>query len=1074
MNQQTIANGGVQYVPQIEVQYVYLDFDGELTCYNGEILTVDYVEVADSQLTQTRIRDIVAELNALYADRNVIFVTEKPTVAEYSTIYIGKTSAFDSYGNFAGLAETIDKGNKISNDKAFVMLDSNDTNARIISTISHETDHLLGVLEHGGSALAAYAAVHNVSAGVTSNGVVLSSGHSMSVLSNGVANNTIVNSWGFIYVSGGGIANLTTVNSEGRMFVSNGGIANSTTVKTGGDVFIASGGTATNIIWTPCAGRVNVENGAHVTYLSKYSGVYFGSEGKLISSALAMNEKTVSGTIYVMSSGTASKTTVNWGAAYVYEGGAVNSTGIYNNGSMNIYKGGVADITTVGVNGKMYISSGGTANSTTVSGGLMNIRDGGFASNTEINNGSMAVSSGGTVERTIVNSGGSMLISRGGTANSTTVNESGYMRVQSGGVASSTTVNSGGSMLISSGGTANKTVVNESGYMRVISGGEANDTTVNSGGSMHISRGGVVNGTVVNFAGDMFIYSSGIANNTTVKDNANMTVFGGGSANQTTVEHGNMTIRGGGVVRDTVINAGGNMYIGSGCIHRGSLQLAGDAVVSAYAGSIIDFILTDRTVENDYLINNLSLISGAPTYTVTVSAVQKFGTYKLAQGAGNFSATVSIGNGTVVYGSTTANGTMLSYNNTDYILECKSGDLTLKIGDFTPPVAPVVNADITAATNQDVTITASFSEDTARKQYCIGDGEWQDYTGKFTVSENGTVIFRAEDAAGNAITKKIVISNIDKKAPGTPAVFDVIVSGNKAVLHWSDVIDKGIAGVEGYYIRYGTSNTLIGEGEFINASEFNVTGLTAGMYFYQIKTLDKAGNMSEWSAVHCFNVDGALVPRHNLSWDTVSGAEGYTLEYSVDNFTTAITLEVDTNTLDCFALPSGTYQWRVKAENGEFMYGKNIVSESVVKAQELVSDADGNLDVFFANGKSTWGKGYFAQHQGDNSTGEEVELFGKNRITDVFAGSSDANILVMTDDTNGDALFLDDVYTALGEQARLSQINEIRAGAGNDIIDMTSSQFEYNGSEMTIYGGLGDDVIWAAGEDNDLFGDAGD
>ena len=51
---------------------MYLDFDGELTCYNGEMLTVDDVEVADSQLTQTRIRDIVAELNALYADRNVI------------------------------------------------------------------------------------------------------------------------------------------------------------------------------------------------------------------------------------------------------------------------------------------------------------------------------------------------------------------------------------------------------------------------------------------------------------------------------------------------------------------------------------------------------------------------------------------------------------------------------------------------------------------------------------------------------------------------------------------------------------------------------------------------------------------------------------------------------------------------------------------------------------------------------------------------------------------------------------------------------------------------------------------
>ena len=29
MEQQIITNGGLQYVPQIAVQYVYLDFDGE-------------------------------------------------------------------------------------------------------------------------------------------------------------------------------------------------------------------------------------------------------------------------------------------------------------------------------------------------------------------------------------------------------------------------------------------------------------------------------------------------------------------------------------------------------------------------------------------------------------------------------------------------------------------------------------------------------------------------------------------------------------------------------------------------------------------------------------------------------------------------------------------------------------------------------------------------------------------------------------------------------------------------------------------------------------------------------------
>ena len=73
---------------------------------------------------------------------------------------------------------------------------------------------------------------------------------------------------------------------------------------------------------------------------------------------------------------------------------------------------------------------------------------------------------------------------------------------------------------------------------------------------------------------------------------------------------------------------------------------------------------------------------------------------------------------------------------------------------------------------------------------------------------------------------------------------------------------------------------------------------------------------------------------------------------------------------------------------------------------------------------------------------------------------------------------MDDIYSAspneLGSsQARLSQIQEIRAGLGNDIVDMTSQRFEYIGDGVTIRGGLGNDIIWANKGENYLFGDAG-
>ena len=84
----------------------------------------------------------------------------------------------------------------------------------------------------------------------------------------------------------------------------------------------------------------------------------------------------------------------------------------------------------------------------------------------------------------------------------------------------------------------------------------------------------------------------------------------------------------------------------------------------------------------------------------------------------------------------------------------------------------------------------------------------------------------------------------------------------------------------------------------------------------------------------------------------------------------------------------------------------------------------------------------------------------------------------MTDDDNGDTLFVDDIYSALPgavteQQSRIAQINEVRAGAGDDIVDMTSQRFEYIGDGLTIHGGDGNDTIWANKGDNRLFGDAG-
>ena len=132
--------------------------------------------------------------------------------------------------------------------------------------------------------------------------------------------------------------------------------------------------------------------------------------------------------------------------------------------------------------------------------------------------------------------------------------------------------------------------------------------------------------------------------------------------------------------------------------------------------------------------------------------------------------------------------------------------------------------------------------------------------------------------------------------------------------------------------------------------------------------------------------------------------------------------------------------------------------------EKFTSNGNGNFDIFLGNANGTWEEGFAAQHVGklDGWTGsrEIVLLSGKNKISDIFEGSADANVLLLTDDANGDAIFLDDIYSALGNQTRLSRIDTIQAGGGDDVIDLTSQRSRSSCDSMKIYGGDGDDTQW--------------
>ena len=623
-NEMHISKGGVQFVPPIAaVQYVYLDLDGELTSYRGEILTVENVEVQHSELSEERIKNILTELNKKYAAENIIFVTEIPPVEEYSTIYIGKTEAFEPYGSFAGLAETLDKNNENKTDKAFVMLNSANSNEEIINTISHETDHLFGTLNHGGEGLAAYAAHTIIGAGTTSTGLTINSGNSVTVSSGGVANSTTINHNATLKILSGGTANNTII-SNGYMDVDFGGTANNTTINNGSariatgaianSVIFADSGSLSvsgalndatvnphNIIWfgnnatgtliKENGGFVSLESGANVSFVENtFSGMIITGAVTAHSGTTAAKNTINSNGNLLVQGGVADSNTVNSGGwMHISSGGLANDTIINNGGYVQVYNDGVANSTTINHNATLKILSGGTANNTIISNGYMDVDFGGTANNTTINNGSANVVQSAVVNNTTVNSGGHMNISSGGVANKTTVNLLGRGYVSNGGIINETTINDNGYVHVYSGGTANSTLINWNGGLYISSGGSANNT-VAYGNFMH-GYNATLSNTTLNSGGYTNISSGTVAEKTTINSNGSMFVSYGGTATDIIVNSGGWFGMSGGHISNLTLNAGGQL---------GGFAFATDKHWDSITGYDI-VIGTNATISNRYL-----------------------------------------------------------------------------------------------------------------------------------------------------------------------------------------------------------------------------------------------------------------------------------------------------------------------------------------------------------------------------------------------------------------------------------------------------------------------------------------
>ena len=463
MQQTMIPNSGIMTVPQIAApQLVYLDFDGELASYNGELLTIDRVEVEDSGLTEPQIARIVSGLNEEFEGQNIVFTAEKPASGEYSTVFIGGTSAFEPFGSFAGLAETVDTGNAVRNDNAFVILKGGESIEAIIDTIAHETQHLIGTLDHGGEGLGRYAWVETLSlSNVSSSGLKIGQDSG--------------NDAGYVSASSATLVS-TTVNSGGCLSAFRGQLT-STVVNSSGVAYLSRGSATAATI---NGGRFHLRQATLVSATVSNDGVLTLFTGS-VSSA------TVNSASIIVSGGSANGMTLNNASMYIHSGGVVSGLTLTSGGYASIQYSGLISSGTV-FSSSYILNSGGELKAIRLSGGRIHCAYGGQATNITGVNGSLSMDSGGKILSAAIGGSADFEIRNNGIASSMTSYLSARMAVRGGGSAVNTTLNSA-TVFVRSGGCVRNLSMSR-GIMYLSGSAILSGSIVNGG---KLVTGGLVN-----------------------------------------------------------------------------------------------------------------------------------------------------------------------------------------------------------------------------------------------------------------------------------------------------------------------------------------------------------------------------------------------------------------------------------------------------------------------------------------------------------------------------------------------------------------------------------------------------
>ena len=212
--------------------------------------------------------------------------------------------------------------------------------------------------------------------------------------------------------------------------------------------------------------------------------------------------------------------------------------------------------------------------------------------------------------------------------------------------------------------------------MYISGGGIARNTTICSGVQINTENGVIETMTIGSNAiirtsntevSDLYVTSRGAAY-----------ISGGTLAGAEVEKYGILQLCTGSIASDITVLAGGHCYIGEGATVTGTFTIGTGATILVFTGGVINFSIAGRTADDTALVNNLSAIRGKIGYSITVSADQDAGIYRLADGVKTFDNSLDLTYGDIELSDLTLDHDV-SANGVNFDLNLVDGSLVLEL-----------------------------------------------------------------------------------------------------------------------------------------------------------------------------------------------------------------------------------------------------------------------------------------------------------------------------------------------------------------------------------------------------------